>query len=138
LPNAADRMFGAMRTVVARTSTLPPISPKKPYSPAPLSFVSMMPDALHCACAAAMFFSVAMAADSFALRRELVRFGIAIDAMMAMIATTIISSISVNPDWRALIVASSASSLSPHSLGNDDARRVPSTRRAPVQPSARV
>ena len=44
-----------------------------------------------------MFFSVAMHADSFALRRALRRFGIAMDAIMAMIATTIISSIRVKP-----------------------------------------
>ncbi len=41
--------------------------------------------------------SVASAAASFAARRALMSFGIASEAMMAMIATTIISSINVNP-----------------------------------------
>ena len=44
-----------------------------------------------------MFLSVAMAAVSLALSRALRRFGIAIAAMMAMIATTIISSMRVKP-----------------------------------------
>src|SRR5262249_1507209 len=68
-----------------------------PYSPAPLRFASMMPDAWHCACAERTFLSVATAADSFAFRRALSRLGIAIDAMMAMIATTIMSSMRVKP-----------------------------------------
>ena len=40
---------------------------------------------------------VAIAADSFAFKRALSRFGMAIEAMMAMIATTIISSMRVKP-----------------------------------------
>ena len=51
-----------------------------------------------------MFFNVAMAADSLALSLALNRFGIAIEAMMAMIATTIISSMSVKPFSRLYIL----------------------------------
>jgi len=40
--------------------------------------------------------SVEIAEVSFAFKRERRRFGIAMDAMIAMIATTIISSMSVN------------------------------------------
>src|SRR6185369_11079896 len=47
--------------------------------------------------------SVAIAADSFADSRAARRFGIAIVAMTAMIAITIISSIRVNPLRRAMV-----------------------------------
>ncbi len=46
-----------------------------------------------------MLRSVAMAAVSLADRRAARRFGIAIAAMIAMIAITIISSIRVKPFW---------------------------------------
>jgi len=58
---------------------------------------SIAPEACTWACDDVMFFMVATAADSFALRRALSRLGIAMDAMMAMIATTIISSMRVKP-----------------------------------------
>ena len=60
-------------------------------------FFALLVAAWHWACDDEMFFSVAIAADSLAFKRALSRFGIAIDAMMAMIATTIISSMSVKP-----------------------------------------
>ena len=43
--------------------------------------------------------NVEIAADSLAARRALMSFGIAIDAMIAIMAITIISSISVKPEF---------------------------------------
>lgn len=50
-----------------------------------------------CACAELIERSVEIAADSLALRRALSSFGIATEAMIAMMATTIMSSMSVKP-----------------------------------------
>src|SRR5687767_8112342 len=47
---------------------------------------------------------VAIAEPSFAARREASRLGIAIAAMMPMIATTIRSSISEKPSWRLVVI----------------------------------
>src|SRR5262245_32773638 len=71
---------------------------KPPYSPVPSLSRSALPDCWNCACALVMLRSVAIAAVSLADRRAARRFGMAIAAMMAMIAITIISSIRVKPD----------------------------------------
>ena len=63
----------------------------------PLLFWSMAPEDWHWACAEAMDLSVEIAADSFAVIRELIRFGTAMAAMIAITATTMISSIKVKP-----------------------------------------
>src|SRR6185295_18369388 len=47
---------------------------------------------------------VAMAEPSLAARREARRLGIAIAAMMPMIATTMRSSINENPSWRLVVM----------------------------------
>src|SRR5262245_28080441 len=98
--NAPERT-GGVRTVPAARRPVPPadISKKPPYSPVPSLSVSALAPCWNCACAEMMLRSVAMAAVSFADRRAARRFGIAMAAMMAMIAITIISSISVKPFW---------------------------------------
>ena len=68
-----------------------------PYSPMPFTFSSARVVVWNCACEEMIDLSVAIAAVSFELSRADSRFGIAIAAMMAMIAITIISSMSVNP-----------------------------------------
>ena len=59
----------------------------------------MAPELCRVACEELMERSVEMAAASLADRRALMSLGMAIEAMMAMMATTIISSISVKPEF---------------------------------------
>src|SRR6185295_2071745 len=78
---------------------VPASSPKKPYSPPPSASVSIAHEDWSWAWADAIERSVAMAAFSFAEIRALMSFGMAIEAMIAMMATTIINSISVKPEF---------------------------------------
>ena len=78
---------------------MPASSPKYPYSPPPSASVSIAQADWIWAWADAMERRVAIAAFSLAEMRALMSLGIAIDAMIAMMATTIISSISVKPEF---------------------------------------
>src|SRR5262245_394062 len=81
-----------------RPAAEPDISMKPPYSPVPSLSSSDFADCWNCDWALRSVRSVALAAVSLADRRAARRFGMAMAAMMAMIAITIINSIRVKPD----------------------------------------
>src|SRR5438477_619963 len=96
--NAPDRT-GGTSTAAMRPAAEPESSTKPPYSPVPSLSVSALAPCWNWAWAEMMFLSVATAAVSLADKRAASRFGMAMAAMMAMIAMTIISSMRVKPFW---------------------------------------